>query len=91
MHTISVPPRSLDLALDHVRKGGRLCVRTCTRVIPIDQKTLVRFERVGAWLLKESGDGYRLRQGNSSVFVLPGQLEAIEENGVEFSCPASTA
>jgi len=84
MHTISVPPRCLDLALEHVRKGGRLCVRTYTRVIPIDQKTLDRFERAGAWLLKESGDGYRLRQGNSSVFVMPGQLEAVDENGLRF-------
>jgi hypothetical protein len=80
----SVPPRSLQKALDFVKAGGRLCVRTMTNVTVIDAKTLARFGRVGAWLLREEGESYRLRRGNGSVYLLPGQLEAINEDGRRF-------
>jgi hypothetical protein len=73
----SIPPRSLDKALDFVRKGGRLCVRTSLRTTTIDSRVLARFGKANAWLLKEEGDGYRLQSGNSSVYLMPGQLEAI--------------
>jgi len=79
MTTESVPPRSLIRALDFLKKGGRLCVRTHTRMTLIDYKVLARFERAGAWLLKEEGEGYRLRSGKGSVYLLPGQLEFIRE------------
>ena len=69
-----VPPKSLDTAIAHLRSGGSLIVPTHTRIILIDAKTLARFEQAGQWLLREEGDGYRLRQGRGSVFVLPGQL-----------------
>lgn len=70
----SVPPRSLGAALAHIEAGGRLVVPTATRVTWIDRKTVDRFAKVGAWLLKEEGDGYRLRSGKGSVYLLPGQL-----------------
>ena len=73
-----VPPKCLDKALAHVKAGGRLCVRTITRTTIIDQKCVDRFAKAGVWLLKEEGDGYRLRRGNSSVYLMPGQLEAID-------------
>ena len=69
-----VPPKSLDKALAHVRAGGRLVIPTMTRCTVITKKTLESFERGGHWLLKEEGDSYRLRSGNSSVYLLPGQL-----------------
>ena len=75
--TTSVPPRSLEKALTFVRAGGRLCVRTAIRITVIDAKVLARFERAGEWLLKEEGESYRLRSGLGSVYLLPGQLEAI--------------
>ena len=40
----------------------------------IDRKVLKRFEHAGAWLLREEGDGYRMRSGKSSVYLFPGQL-----------------
>ena len=70
-----VPPKSLDLALAHLREGGELLVPTYTRTTLIDRKVLERFERAGAWLLREDGDGYRLRSGRKSVYLFPGQLK----------------
>ncbi len=70
-----VPPASLDRALAHIEEGGRLIVPTYTRTTVIDQKTVTRFAKAGTWLLKEEGDGYRLRSGKGSVYVLPGQLK----------------
>jgi hypothetical protein len=69
-----VPPKSLEAALAHVRNGGRLVVPTMTRVTVIDARCLARFEKVGVALLRESGDGYRMASGKSSVYLLPGQL-----------------
>jgi uncharacterized protein YqjF (DUF2071 family) len=70
----SVPPRQAAQALDYVRQGGRLVVATPLRVTLIDRKALKRFEKAGAWLLREEGEGYRLRNGKGSVYLLPGQL-----------------
>jgi hypothetical protein len=69
-----VPSKSLAQAIAYVRGGGRLVVPSYARTILIDAKVLARFEAAGEWLLKEEGEGYRLRQGRSSVYVLPGQL-----------------
>lgn len=77
MTATAVPPKSLEAAIAHVRRGGRLVVRTALRVTVIDAKTLAKFDKAGAWLLKEDGNGYRLRNGKGSVYLLPGQLEAI--------------
>ena len=74
MNLKAVPPRSLDTALAHVRSGGRLAIPTYTRCTVIDAKTLASFERAGQWLLREDGDGYRIRRGKTSEYVLPGQL-----------------
>ena len=73
-----IPPKSLDKALDYVRRGGRLVVRTPLRVTTIDAKALANFEKAGVPLLKEDGNGYRMQNGKKSVVLLPGQLEAEE-------------
>jgi hypothetical protein len=70
-----VPADSLDAALEHVRKGGRLVIPTYTRCTVIDRRCLERFEKAGAWLLKAEGRGYRMRSGKGSVYLLPGQLQ----------------
>jgi hypothetical protein len=70
-----VPADSLDAALEHVRKGGRLVIPTYTRCTVIDRRCLERFEKAGAWLLKAEGQGYRMRCGKGSVYLLPGQLQ----------------
>jgi len=70
-----VPPKSLTQALAHVRNGGRLLIPTYTRCTVIDAKCLARWEAAGCKdLLREEGNGYRMRTGRSSVFILPGQL-----------------
>ncbi len=73
-----VPPNSVELALAHVRAGGRLIVRTCTRTTVISARTLASFEAAGEWVIKSSGEGYRLRRGKGSDYLMPGQLEMID-------------
>jgi hypothetical protein len=75
MNLKSVPPKALDAALDHVRAGGELLVPTYGHCTVIDRRALERFERAGEWLLREEGDGYRMRSGRKSVYLLPGQLK----------------
>jgi hypothetical protein len=76
----SVPPNAVDAALACVRAGGRLVVTTALRVYIIDAKCLKRFEKAGAWLLKAEGDGYRMRTGKTSVYLIPGQLCFLPES-----------
>jgi len=57
-----------------LRRGGCLGVITAWRATIITRKTLERFEAASAWLLREEGDGYRLRSGRGSIYLLPGQL-----------------
>lgn len=78
--TRPIPPRSIDDALAYVAKGGRLVVRTARRATVLDRKVLRHFEQAGAWLIREEGDGYRLRSGKGSVYLLPGQLEYVIED-----------
>ena len=75
MNTITAPSKSADKIIEFIRKGGRAFIPTCTRITVLDSKVLARFEKVGSWLLKEDGDGYRMRSGKGSVFILPGQLK----------------
>lgn len=74
-----VPANNLAQALEYVDKDGRLVIRTCLKITVIDRRVLRRFERAGALLLKEEGEGYRLRQGQGSVYLLPGLLEYVIE------------
>lgn len=71
----AVAPKSIEVALAHVAAGGRLVVSTMTRVTVIDRKVVSRFEKAGAWLLKEDGECYRMRNGKGSVYLFPGQLK----------------
>lgn len=75
----AVPAKSLTAALAHIAAGGRLVIATMTRVTVIDRKVVAKFEKAGAWLLKEDGDGYRLRSGKGSVYLFPGQLKFAKE------------
>lgn len=75
----SVPANSVDAALDYIRKGGRLAVATRVRVTVIDAKALAKFDSAGVAILKAEGNGYRLRSGKSSVYLLPGQLAYVVE------------
>ena len=52
-----------------------MIVATMTRVTYIDAKCLARFEKAGVALLRESGDGYRMASGRSSVYLVPGLLK----------------
>ncbi len=71
----SVPPKSIDVIFKHLESGKNLHVHTYVKNIIITKKTLENFRRSGGWLLKEEGDGYRMQNGKSSVYLLPGQLK----------------
>ena len=77
----SVPPKSLYVALKHVKTGGILTVTTYTRRTVITEKTIDRFAKAGQWLLREDGDGYRLRRGKGSDYLFPGQLKFESDKG----------
>lgn len=78
MSLVTVPPKSLEKALAHLRAGGELYVPTYTRCTVLTKKTLEAWEKAGLWLLKEEGEGYRMRIGRAgkSVYLMPGQLKA---------------
>ena len=71
----SVPPKSLGTALAHVKAGGRLIIPTYTHCTVIDQRAVDRFARADVWLLREEGDGYRIKRGKGSDYIFPGQLK----------------
>lgn len=71
---VSAPSNALPAVLAHIRAGGRAMVVTYTKATVIDRKCLERWERAGEWLLREDGNGYRLRTGRKSVYLIPGQL-----------------
>ena len=76
-YATAAPNKATEL-LASVKLGEfRLCVSTAIRTIIIDAKTIARFEKSNAWLLKNDGNGYRLRSGKNSVYLLPGQLKII--------------
>jgi len=72
----SVKPHKVNEVLDFIRSGGVVYVATYARVTVIYKKCLKRFEKDNYWLIREDGDGYRLRQGKGSVYLFPGQLMA---------------
>jgi len=43
----------------------------------IEPKVLARFEKAGAELLREKGDGYLIRRGKRWEYIFPGDLLAI--------------
>ncbi len=67
---------ALDAALAHVRAGGTLVIPTYGHCTVINARTLAKFDKAGAWLLRADGDGFRLRSGKGSVYLFPGQLRA---------------
>ena len=69
-----VPPKSLPAAIDYLLAGGRLLVPTYTRCTIITASTLAAWDAAGVEFLRESGDGYRMAVGRSSVYLLPGTL-----------------
>lgn len=75
---IPVPPKSLAIALDHIKRGGRLCVPTYTKVTVITAKHIAQWDNAGKPLLREENDGYRMRVGKGSVYLIPGQLKIID-------------
>lgn len=73
---IAIAGGNLEYVLNFIRSGGRVFVQTPLRVTYVDKKVLARFEKAGAWILKEEGEGYRMASGKSSVYLMPGQLQA---------------
>ena len=74
----SVPPKQLAKALEYVSQGYRLCVPSAYRTTVIEQKHIDKWNRAGKPLLREDGNGYRMRTGKTSVYLFPGQLCIME-------------
>lgn len=70
-----VGPRKLTGAINLLKEGGYLYYATAYRTTVIKNVHLAAWERAGKWLLKEEGDGYRIRSGKGSVYLFPGQLK----------------
>lgn len=60
---------SLEAALDYVSRGGTVYVQTATRIWPINQTTVAKFQKAGYEVLKEADGGYRMQTGKRSVFI----------------------
>ena len=75
MQNNSVPPNRIDDVFNHLENGKSVYIATYTKHTVITKRTLDKFRKVGAWLLKEDGDGYRMQTGKSSVYLIPGQLK----------------
>ena len=75
MTSHSVPAKSLNDVIKHIESGKSVYIATYLRITVINKKTLEKFRKAGAWLLKEDGDGYRMQTGKSSIYILPGQLK----------------
>lgn len=71
-----VTQENLPRALETVREGkGQIWLRTAYKAIYINAKTLASWSSVPSKpLLTVEGEGFRMRQGKSSVYVFPGQL-----------------
>ena len=69
-----VPPKALAAVRAHLMAGGTVGFRTYTRSTYIDARCWERWEKAGVSVLREEGDGYRMRLGKGSVYLLPGQL-----------------
>ena len=70
-----VKPYSLEEALAHIKDGGILYVQTAYKIITITPKTLDKFNARGQWILKPEGNGFRMKNGKSSIYLFPGQLK----------------
>lgn len=70
-----VESKSLDVIWQYLEDGGTVYIATYARTTVITQKTVEKFRSAGGWLLKEDGNGYRLQNGKSSVYLFPGQLK----------------
>lgn len=71
---IPVEPKSLNKVIDHINQGGKVCIPTQYRMTIIDKKCYDKWEKAGIALFREEGNGYRMRTGKSSIYILPGQL-----------------
>jgi len=59
-----------------VKAGSVAHIHTYTHFRKIDKKRVEKFERDGVFPLKDRGDGYQLKIGNSSsVYLFPGQIQ----------------
>ncbi len=76
---INVAASSAAEALAHIEAGGVAFVRTHLRLTILDRKVLRRFQKADAWLLKDDGEGIRLRAGNGSDYLFAGQLRLVKE------------
>lgn len=64
--------------LDAVRNGKRILIKSYTRPQIIDKKCLDKWEKAGYTLLKDDGEGFRLAQGKTSVFVFASSIAVID-------------
>lgn len=63
--------------INEVKAGKRLLIKSYTRPIIIDSKCVDKWEKSGYTLLKDDGEGYRLAQGKSSVYIFKQHIALI--------------
>jgi hypothetical protein len=75
-YKIVAPNTDVNKLFEYLESGGTLAIPTYTRCTMIDNKTLQRFRKAGAWLLKNAKDGgFYLQRGNHSDYISPGYLK----------------
>lgn len=76
-HKLLVTHHNFDEAMKRVMSGHTMFwVATQTKKIPIKAKDIKKFDAAGYTLLRKDkdGKGFRLQQGKSQVYVVPGIL-----------------
>lgn len=64
-----------NATMERVKAGSsRFVVATYTHATLIDAKCLAKWDKAGLTLLKPEGNGYRMAQGKSSVFLFSTNL-----------------
>lgn len=58
----------------HIARGGKIMIGTAVRWTRIDTKAVKAWEKAGYTLLKEEGEGYRMRQGKKSAYLFTNQM-----------------
>lgn len=73
-HGAPVPANAMGAIEGHLGAGGELFVPSVSRPLRITPKAYAGWAKAGQPLLRPEGEGYRMRQGKGSVYLLPNQL-----------------
>jgi hypothetical protein len=73
-----VTHENFDEAYEHVKKGlTEFQIGTAYRMTIIDQKILLKFEKLGKKVIYISESGYRMLSGSKTTFIIQGYLKEV--------------